>query len=283
MVHERYRRHGRGFLAASAAVMVNAGLSDLTRWGRRRDPGPDLREHRVGLTGLAPAQEGLVLAHLTDLHVGLLTPRVRLERAVRMVQSMRPDLVLLTGDYLWHGLEFLPHLEDLARRLPRPAIATLGNHDHWCGAARVRAALEAAGVRVLQNERLRLELRGHPFTVAGIDDARTGHADVPRAMALTGGPGPVLALAHCPGSAPEAARLGARLILAGHTHGGALRPLGLTVPARAMSGRYLAGWYTVEGVPLYVGRGVGDSGIPIRLGREARPEVTRITLAAADR
>src|SRR5438034_8247411 len=98
---------------------------------RERQRSPRLFEHEVIIDGLDPAHDGVRVAHLTDLHVGMLTPDRRIRRAVELANAARPDLVFLTGDYLCYSPRFAGKLEALVGGLAAPTFATLGNHDHW--------------------------------------------------------------------------------------------------------------------------------------------------------
>src|SRR5215470_9057502 len=93
----------------------------------------------------------LRIAHLTDQHVGRVTPLAVQMTAVDMANAERPDLVLVTGDFVCHSQLYLDQLTEVMRAFKAPVIAVLGNHDHWSGAEEVRLALQRAGVEVLRN------------------------------------------------------------------------------------------------------------------------------------
>src|SRR5581483_8682648 len=101
----------------------------------------------------------LRIAHLTDQHVGRVTPMAVQQAAVDMTNAEKPDLILLTGDFVCHSQLYLDELTDLVRRFQAPTIAVLGNHDHWSGADEVRMALERGGVEVLCNRHTTITLR----------------------------------------------------------------------------------------------------------------------------
>src|SRR5688572_20158364 len=113
---------------------------------------PRLCAHEVRSVRVHAGLDGLRIGQISDLHVRTgLKPR-RLHLAVEMLNALRPDLVVLTGDYVCLSPRPLPALTAALRELRVPAYATLGNHDHWSGAGAVRTALERAGVDVLVNE-----------------------------------------------------------------------------------------------------------------------------------
>ena len=242
----------------------------------------ELARHDVHLDHLDPAHEGLVIAHLTDVHVGLMTPWRKIRRAVAMANLARPDVIVLTGDYLCYSPKHVPLMGEALSGLQASTavVATLGNHDHWTDATGCAAALKRNGYDVLRNQNLTVRARGADLTLVGIDDAITRHHDPARAF--TGVPGrarTVVTLTHCPELADAAAARGSSLTVAGHTHGGQIRFKNIEKVYRRVSRRrYLYGWYPVGDSLLYVSSGVGSSSIPIRAGRGGRAEVAVFTL-----
>jgi predicted MPP superfamily phosphohydrolase len=218
------------------------------------------------------------VAQLSDIHVGRRTPPARIKAALDAVNAFQPDLVVLTGDYLSHNQQGVGLLQEALGGLAAPTVAVLGNHDHWVDAAGATAALEGLGYAVLRNQHTVLRLRGVPFTVIGVDDLVTGHADPARALAGAPG-GSRLVLAHAPRTADLLRDAGTPLVvLSGHTHGGQisipiLTPLLATLVAREP---YLRGFFRLGAVRLYVNRGVGNTVTTVRLNSD--PEVTSATL-----
>ncbi|MBW2736914.1 MAG: metallophosphoesterase, partial [Deltaproteobacteria bacterium] len=229
-----------------------------------------IKHHRIAW----PISKPIKVAHLTDLHVGWGTPTHALRRASSLCRAAKPDLTVMTGDYLNMSLRHLATLRYLVRRLPRPCVATLGNHDHWSDAKAITRALEAEGVIVLSNAHLELKLKGADLPVVGVDDGYTKHADVERAFAGLGAPERALVLTHLPETLNEIACHQAPLVLAGHTHGGQVHLPKITAAiARAAGHDYLAGWYRKDKTRLYVNAGIGSSGLRLRVGKAAQPEV----------
>ena len=263
----------RDFLkGAAAAAAAGAAGPALASEGSVR---PEPRE--VVLPDLDPAHDGLRVAHLSDLHVGDLTPVERVRAAIAEANRFRPDLVVLTGDYLTKDRRGVGLMREQLGGLEAPTVATLGNHDRWVDPRGAGAVLEQHGYAVLENENTTLRLRGAPFTVVGIDDLWTRTADPPRAM-KGAAPGSRLYLAHVPKTADLLANWGKpMLVLSGHTHGGQVN-VPLVMPAfRWLGGeRYDEGLYQVGRVQLYVNRGVGNVALPIRWN--APPEVALLTL-----
>jgi len=252
--------------------MAGAGVGGVAGATLRR-PRLRITRHRVGPRRRRGRPARLV--HLTDLHVGRATPLPLLRQAVQRARDLRPDLVVLTGDYLNHSLVYLPLLRRLLSRLPRPCVATLGNHDHWSGADPITRALEEQGIEVLRNGSTMVRCRaGRVLEVVGVDDGRTRHDEAARSMRGVRDPLRAIVLTHYPRTADAVERHGGRLVLTGHTHGGQIHvPVVTRALSRLGGHRYIAGWYRVGRARLYVNAGIGASVIGLRVGRRAAPEV----------
>lgn len=218
------------------------------------------------------------VAHLTDLHFGRVTPLSVQRAAIAHANASQPDLVVLTGDFVCHSQDYFDALEQELSQLDAPAYAVLGNHDHWCGADDVAAALRRAGVEVLRNDWTDVRLSGgRSLQLIGLDDAYTGHADRDRATKGIDPGMPALALSHI---AEEAEGLWDRqveLVLSGHTHGGQIHFENMKrMTFAALAGhRYVHGLYgsrQAEGA-LYVSAGIGTSVMPFRIGERGKREV----------
>ncbi len=162
----------------------------------------------------------LRIAHLTDQHVGRITPVEVQLAAVEMTNEEKPDLVLLTGDFVCHSQLYLDQLTQVMRAFKAPVIAVLGNHDHWSGADEVRRALERGGVEVLCNRHTTITLRHERLQVVGLDDAYTGHARRDDAVKGLRPDLPCIGLSHIAEEADGLWRHGVPLVLSGHTHAG---------------------------------------------------------------
>jgi hypothetical protein len=267
---------GAGALAASGLVPTQA------RAGEPADEAVSLDPLTLRVPGLDPAHDGLRVVQLSDIHVGALTPPARIRAAVEAANAFRPDLVVLTGDYLSRSKQGVALLSEQLRGLEAPTVAVLGNHDHRLDAPGTTAALEGLGYAVLRNQHTVLRLRGVPFSIIGVDDLVSGHADPARALA--GAPeGSRLVLAHGPSTADLLRDAQTPLVvLSGHTHGGQVTlPIFTPLLSRLILGeRFLRGLYRVGPVQLYVNRGVGNSVSRMRLN--SAPEVTTATLRVAE-
>lgn len=225
------------------------------------------------------------IAHLTDQHVGRMTPYALQKAAIDRVNGSGADLVALTGDFIAHGLGYLDQLEELLRALQVPALAVLGNHDHWSGPTEVRRVLARAGVEVLDNANTVQTLRGQRVQFVGVDDAYTGHADAEKATRGLRQDLPTVGLSHVGEEADALWAKGASLVLSGHTHSGQitvgnLHRLWLGRVGGHRYGHGLYGDRRQERAPgaVYVSAGIGSSLFGLRVGERGRPEVALFDL-----
>lgn len=230
----------------------------------------------------------LRVAHVTDIHVGRITPMSVQKHAVALVNAQRPDLVCITGDFVCHSQSFLDALAEVVAGYTAPVVAVLGNHDHWSGAPEVRRTLVRAGVLVLDNAFTTLELNGQRLQVVGLDDAYTGHADWQRAVHGLRPDLPALGLSHIAEEADRLWTAGVSLVLSGHTHAGqvTLARLNELALGRIVGHRYIHGLYGTRTDPpprgsVYVGAGIGAAVVPLRIGERARREVAMFELGAS--
>ena len=248
-----------------------------------------LEVHRamLALPGWPATHQPLTVALLADLHTGAPWQGLdELRRIVDTTNALRPDLVLLLGDYVIHGVlggRFIPPEESapLLGRLVAPlgVYAVLGNHDHWFDAGRVRAALEEAGLTVLEDRARRIERPGGDFWLVGLKDYWEDDRDLAGAIAPLTDELPALAFTHNP---DMFATLPGRfaLVLAGHTHGGQvdLPLIGRPIVPSHFGQRYASGHIVEQGRHLFVTTGIGTSILPVRLG--VPPEIVLLTLRA---
>ncbi len=241
----------------------------------------EIIEHTITLPRLSPRLHGLRLVQLTDIHMGNFMKPDKLEWYVRAVNDLQPDIVALTGDFIGSSPHFIPACAATLGKIEarEGVFACLGNHDYWSGARPVTKALERVGVQVLRNEARTLVLKGVPLNVAGVDDPWCGKADFDKALAMVDSNAPTLMLCHQPDLFPEVVQRGVDLTLSGHYHGGQIKLqfLGIALsPAHVLS-EFVEGYYRRGRSQLYVSRGIGITGPPIRLN--APPEITLIHLA----
>jgi predicted MPP superfamily phosphohydrolase len=258
------RRH---FLAAGAAALGSAALPAAE--ARATDRVGE-SHYEVRIHDLAPSLTGVCIAQVSDLHLydGV---HPAAERALSVLDRERPDLIVLTGDQ-WDRVAGAHAFPAWLRQLPPrvPVVAVLGNHEFSSGfsPAQAERVHRAGGAHLLVNEATTVAVRGGRISVVGLEDYRHGRGEAPRALdAVTSG-APQVWLQHEPEQMdatrwPAGATAG--LVLGGHTHGGQLRVPALPPVTPRGSGRYVAGWYESPVGRYYVSRGVGTSGVRLRM------------------
>ncbi|XXF79004.1 metallophosphoesterase [Myxococcaceae bacterium GXIMD 01537] len=274
----------RQFLAratAGGALLAAGGLSTYGVW-RAFHP-PVVNEVAVRLPGLPKALDGLTVVQLSDIHVGPLIQRRFMDALVERCNALRPDVVCITGDLVDGSVAELGSsvaaLSNLRTRFGRYFVT--GNHEYYSGDEAWSEALESMGVSVLRNRHVRVGDASASFDLVGVDDwsARaSGYARGYDLQAALAGRDPERAsvlLAHQPSNWREAAKAGMGLQLSGHTHGGQFFPFTLVV---ATVWEHDAGHFEEDGRHLYVSRGTGFWGPPVRVA--APPEIVKVTLLA---
>ncbi len=276
-------RRRKWFFRIIAVVLLIGG--GLAAWAFVFEPDRIVvSETTLRLPGQPEVFKHLRLVVVSDIHAG--APHIKedkLRLLVEKVNELRPDLILMLGDFVIQdvvGGEFVEpeaiaaELKDL--RAPLGVYAVLGNHDWWLDGERVGRALKGVGIRVLENEAARIEKEGQAFWLAGLADLWTREQDIVGTLAKVSDGAPVIALAHNPDIFP---RIPPRVILtlAGHTHGGQvnLPVVGRPVVPSEFGQLYAQGHIEQGGRHLFVTSGVGTSIIPVRF--RVPPEVVVLT------
>ncbi|MGD0801836.1 MAG: metallophosphoesterase [Terracidiphilus sp.] len=261
------RRFLKASLGGAAALAIYAGEIER-HW-------IDVIRRDISLRGLPASFDGFRIAQISDIHMDEYTEPFFLRRVIQRINSLQPDTVFLTGDYVSHGI--------LSRKFAIGAAWQCANVLKELQCRQLYAVL-GNGITVLNNNCLPIERANGRFWLAGLDDPVVGHPNPELAIParIRNLPNePVVLLCHAPDYAdnllasPEGAALG--LMLSGHTHGGQIRlPLlgALQLPTLGM--KYVQGWFQLGGFQLYVNRGIGTSGLPFRF--DCLPEITLITL-----
>ncbi len=266
--------------ATAAAVAAGLGAFAL-REGTKRVA---VREIEVALDRLPKQLDGFTIVQLTDVHVGGRTiDRPFVEEMVATSNALDPDLIAITGDLVDGKVSDLHHqVEPLGSlQATHGVYFVTGNHEYYSGPDEWLAHLRTLGVRVLRNERVAIGHGAESFDLAGVDDYNAngypGHGpDLAGAVAGRDPARELVLLAHQPREVHRAAAHGVGLQLSGHTHGGQIWPWSYAVKLQQP---YVAGLVRHSTTQLYISRGTGYWGPPMRLGAPA--EITRIRLRAA--
>lgn len=270
----------RLFLARSLALVAGAGASGLVGAGMVSALGaPEVRRLAIPLRNLDPGLTGFRIAVVSDIHLGPLRGRSHTERIVRMINETEPDLVAVVGDLVDGTVEELGAAAEPLRDLvsANGSFFVTGNHEYYAGYEPWLAELERLGVQPLRNERTVISRGAGAFDLAGVTDV-TGRSfaddpDFDRALAGRDTSRPVVLLAHQPVQVSDAAERGVDLQLSGHTHGGQIYPFHHVVQ---LAQGTVSGLSKVDDTWLYVTRGAGFWGPPVRVG--APPEITVVEL-----
>ncbi len=259
------------------ALALTAGAAAVVSAMR----GPRLVRLRIAPARWPAALDGFRLVQISDVHLGAILGRDFAESIVERVNALDPDLIAITGDLVDGPVERLgAEAEPFSRLRARHGVFFVtGNHDHYSGVDPWVDLVRGLGIRVLRNERVSIEHAGGAFDLAGVDDYRGGYSgttsDVKKALAGRDPLRPLLLLAHDPSTFHAASREGVDLQLSGHTHGGQIWPFRYLV---RLAVPWVAGLYARAESQLYVSRGTGFWGPPMRLFAPA--EIGELTLTA---
>jgi len=200
-----------------------------------------------------------------------------------MANELNPDLVVLTGDYVWQELAAIDELAPILAGLNAKygVFSTLGNHDYWLDADVITAAMESAGLPVLINQGLSIQHGKRTIYIAGLDDGWSGKPDLNKTLDRVDPAEPVILLCHEPDLADRYSLDGrVNVQLSGHTHGGQIRIPGIGALILPYLGRkYDLGLYRVNDMLLYTNRGLGVISEPVRLN--CPPEISQFILNRA--
>ncbi|HET8825519.1 MAG TPA: metallophosphoesterase [Terriglobales bacterium] len=275
----------RKFLYTGAVVATGAVLS-VDGFAESNDPHIVRRE--ISLKRLPRSFDGFTIAHVSDFHYEHHFSVVPIQKSVEMVNELRPDLIVLTGDFvtvpIFERQRFLRKSSETAipcaallGQLEAPKYAILGNHDATANPPLIIRSLEDRGIPVLRNRCVPIERGNGRVWLAGIDDLLRGTPRIDETLKGIPPDETTILLAHEPDFADEAANYPIDLQLSGHSHGGQIWIPGIGAPwLPSMSRKYPRGLYRVKDLTLYTNMGIGTIRAPIRLN--CPPEVTLITL-----
>ena len=278
-IHSRPRRHRRRLSQDGRPLqLIKSALGEMARVALSEPFMIAVERQEIFLRRLPKTLDRFRIVHLSDLHYGPMVDPRHLQRAIDIANELRPDMMVLTGDYISQERRFAAPCAEIVGQLKAAygVYGVLGNHDHWTDAKLIADLFQAEGIRMLVNEGVRIDARTEAFWLAGVDDTMVGLEDLPLSLAGARDDEFKLLLAHNPTILRRAARAEVDLVLSGHTHGGQVT----LRPEKNRSGRprrrMLRGLGRRANTQIYVTRGLGTVVLPIRYG--CPPEVSLLEL-----
>jgi len=241
---------------------------------------PVVERVKIPILNLPSALDGFRIVQISDIHYYPFTTIELIDRAVEMANQLKPDLTVLTGDFVWHEVEPVFELvPSLAKLNAKYGVYTgLGNHDLWTDAKVVSRAIRQERLPLLVNQGIPISVGQSTLYLASLDDGWSGKPDLAAAMANYPNDAITVLMMHEPDLGPRYApdkRI--QLQLSGHSHGGQVRlPFYGPIVLPYLSWKYPMGLYNINGMWLYTNRGLGTTNIPLRVN--CAPEITELTL-----
>ena len=252
-------------------------LSQTARYALNEANTLTVEKVKIRLKRLPKNLENFRILHLSDIHHSPFTNLEHIARAVEIANDLKPDMFVLTGDYVSHESEYIEPAAEVLGRLESEfgTFACLGNHDHWTDGEMVTESLRRANINVLTNEGFRFTAKDASFWLAGVDDYMVGKTDLRSALRGSFPDEMKLLLAHNPKILSRAARADVDLIFSGHTHGGQIKIRDQEkriLPRRKLKN----GLYRRKDTQIYITRGIGTVVLPVRY--QCPPEISLIEL-----
>jgi predicted MPP superfamily phosphohydrolase len=277
----------RRFLGLGGAAVVGVGLYS-TEFERHHI---ETTEHTIALPNLADSLHGIRLVQISDIHFHEFSEAYYIREVVKRVNALKPDVVMLTGDFVsdapmphtWGRAQSYPCAEILQKLECPRRYAVMGNHDAEVGVRTIIDALQTHDIPVLENQYVPIERDGRRFWLAGVANVTMHMARLELAVPAKPirGNDPVVLMAHEPDFLDHVAKYGGvDFMVSGHTHGGQVRiPFVKPFILPPLGQKYVQGFFQRGATRLYVNRGIGTVGAPVRF--LCRPEITVFTLSAA--
>ena len=271
----------RTFMRSALAATIPA-TGFVAGYGLFESGWVEIDRQTLPLARLPKSFNGLTIAFLTDLHHGPFTSLDYVAAVVRTTLVLRPDLIILGGDYSLKDRQYIRPCFDVLAALTAPfgVYGVMGNHDYWHGIDETRAGMKAAKVTELTNTGVWVKRGSERFRLSGVDDLWAGRVNVTAALGEATRDDACLLISHNPDLAEKLHDPRIGLVLSGHTHGGqVIFPTGAPLVPSAYGQKYLRGLVQAPETLVYVSRGLGTTGVPVRIA--CRPEINLITLKSA--
>jgi hypothetical protein len=250
----------------------------------------DITTAEFGIRGLHPDLDGFSIGLISDIHSSLFMGREQMDRYVSSLNGMKTDLIVVAGDFVNSQVsEVYPFAESFSMlAAPHGVFGVMGNHDYYTGdPERIASVVNDTGIRLLRDGRTIVQRGAGAFLLGGIEDVGNPSAATARMQTALGTNRdnlPTILLCHRPYFLPQASAIGVDLMLSGHTHGGQIvlgRVGTSTLAPASLASKYVWGKYAEGTTNMYVSRGIGTVGLPVRLN--CPPELTRIVLRSVPR
>ncbi len=287
----------RAFLHTGILGVSGIALTSCTRGIMQRND-IQITHRNFAVPNLPKAFEGRKITFLSDIHSGPFMDLRELQHVVKVVNALKSDIIVIPGDFVTsEAQEIVPFAEAMSGlKAPFGVYACTGNHDYYAGIDAVSRGVEAIGFKLLRNENAKLSIGGESLYFIGIDDDDSKTV----AAYVEGRPAPhieaawrgvpenaaSILLCHKPYQFENYAKMNVGLMLSGHTHGGQIvlgRIGGTVLSFCTLASPYVNGLYAPRDsdskAQMYVSRGIGVVGVPIRIN--CPPEITQITLTGA--
>lgn len=263
------------FLGITAYAFTGSTIGAITRNDFK------VEKVKVKIRNLPEELKGLTIGLISDVHSGIFMSEEDMRPYLQTLNSLNLDFIFLAGDFITSEMDEIYPFVDVFKNLKAKhgVFAVLGNHEYIPRQPqKIAKLMEENGIRVLRNEHEKIEINGQKIFIIGIDDLRYG-ADLDKAMKGVERDKIKILLSHKPYDFPKFAKNQIELTVSGHTHGGQIVFAKIDdtyiAPASLVS-KFVAGLYKLGDSYLYVSRGVGVVGLPLRLN--CPPEITYITL-----
>jgi predicted MPP superfamily phosphohydrolase len=222
----------------------------------------EITRQRLEIPHLPAACLGWNVAHLSDFHAGCGRWHEWIREAVDALSILRPEIVILSGDFVDNHSREVPMILDALHGISAPngVFAGIGNHDHRGSIPQLVSGLERIGVQVLHNRNVHLSCG---LSICGVDDCHEGKPDLEASLRGVEPDAPQILISHHPNMFLRLPENRAAAVFAGHTHGGQIRlgEIGSALVCRMhLSTRYVHGWYRRGRSMMYVNRGIGVTG-----------------------